>query len=104
MTKSKLTNRIETTILSNLVYNEEYTRKVIPFLKEDYFQDGVEKIIFQTIWAYAEKYKSNPTIDALVIDVQGKALNEEQYNVANINSDEVLDLLDIILIIGIILN
>ena len=79
MTKSKLTNRIETTILSNLVYNEEYTRKVIPFLKEDYFQDGVEKIIFQTIWAYAEKYKSNPTIDALVIDVQDKALNEEQY-------------------------
>ena len=79
MTKSKLTNRIETTILSNLVYNEEYTRKVIPFLKEDYFQDGVEKIIFQTIWAYAEKNKSNPTIDALVIDVQDKALNEEQY-------------------------
>jgi len=79
MTKSKLTNRIETTILSNLVYNEEYTRKVIPFLKEDYFQDGVEKIIFQTIWAYAEKYKSNPTIDALVIDVQDKALNEDQY-------------------------
>ena len=79
MTKSKLTNRIETTILSNLVYNEEYTRKVIPFLKEDYFQDGVEKIIFQTIWAYAEKYKSNPTIDALVIDVQDKAINEDQY-------------------------
>ena len=79
MTKLKLTNRIETTILSNLVYNEEYTRKVIPFLKEDYFQDGVEKIIFQTIWAYAEKYKSNPTIDALVIDVQDKALNEDQY-------------------------
>ena len=79
MTKLKLTNRIETTILRNLVYNEEYTRKVIPFLKEDYFQDGVEKIIFQTIWAYAEKYKSNPTIDALVIDVQDKALNEEQY-------------------------
>ena len=79
MTKSKLTNRIETTILSNLVYNEEYTRKVIPFLKEDYFQDGIEKVIFQTIWAYAEKYKSNPTIDALVIDVQDKALNEEQY-------------------------
>ena len=79
MTTSKLTNTIEKTILSNLVYNEEYTRKVIPFLKEDYFQDGVEKIIFQTIWAYAEKYKSNPTIDALVIDVQDKALNEEQY-------------------------
>ena len=79
MTKSKLTNRIETTILSNLVYNEEYTRKVIPFLKEEYFQDGIEKVIFQTIWAYAEKYKSNPTLDALVIDVQDKALNEDQY-------------------------
>ena len=79
MTKSKLTNRIETTILSNLVYNEEYTRKVIPFLKEEYFQDGIEKVIFQTIWSYAEKYKSNPTLDALVIDVQDKALNEDQY-------------------------
>ena len=79
MTKSKLTNRIETTILSNLVYDEEYIRKVIPFLKEEYFQDGIEKVIFQTIWAYAEKYKSNPTLEALVIDVQDKALNEEQY-------------------------
>ena len=79
MTKSKLTSRIETTILSNLVYDEEYIRKVIPFLKEEYFQDGIEKVIFQTIWAYAEKYKSNPTLDALVIDVQDKALNEDQY-------------------------
>ena len=79
MTKSKLTSRIETTILSNLVYDEEYIRKVIPFLKEEYFQDGIEKVIFQTIWAYAEKYKSNPTLEALVIDVQDKALNEEQY-------------------------
>ena len=79
MTKSKLTSRIETTILSNLVYDEEYIRKVIPFLKEEYFQDGIEKVIFQTIWTYAEKYKSNPTLEALVIDVQDKALNEEQY-------------------------
>ena len=53
--------------------------RLFPFLKEEYFQDGIEKVIFQTIWAYAEKYKSNPTLEALVIDVQDKALNEEQY-------------------------
>ena len=71
--------KIETTILSNLIHNEEYSRKVIPFIREEYFQDGIEKVIFQTIWSYAEKYKSNPTLDALVIDVQDKALNEDQY-------------------------
>ena len=71
--------KIETTILSNLIHNEEYSRKVIPFIKEEYFQDGVEKVLFKTIWEYAEKYKKNPTIDILSIEVQEIALNEEQY-------------------------
>jgi len=71
--------KIETTILSNLIHNEEYSRKVIPFIKEEYFQDGVEKVLFKTIWEYAEKYKKNPTVDILSIEVQEIALNEEQY-------------------------
>jgi len=78
MTKS----RLETTILSNLIYNEDYARKVIPFLKDEYFQDNTEKVIFQTIWDYAEKYKSNPTVEILSIDVEKKALNEEQFKTA----------------------
>ena len=76
MTELNLTQRIETTILSSLIYNEEYTRKVIPFVKPEYFQDGIEKVIFQTIDRYTNKYKSNPNIETLIIDVQKVSLNE----------------------------
>ena len=79
MTKLNLTERIETTILSSLIHNEEYTRKVIPFIKPEYFQDGVEKVIFQTIEKYTNKYKSNPNIETLIIDLQKVSLNDEQY-------------------------
>ena len=41
-----LSNRIETTILSNLFFREEYTRKVLPFLKADYFSQRTEQILF----------------------------------------------------------
>jgi len=65
-----------------LIYSEEYARKVTPFIKEEYFQDNVEKIIFQTILDYTNNYQVNPTVDILVIDVQKKSLNEEQYKKA----------------------
>jgi replicative DNA helicase len=65
-----------------LIHSEEYARKVTPFIKEEYFQDNVEKIIFQTILDYTNNYQVNPTVDILVIDVQKKSLNEEQYKKA----------------------
>ena len=71
--------RIETTILSNLVHNEEYTRKVIPFLRQDYFSDHVEKTIFRSISSYVEKYNNTPSIEALDIDLQKIPQNEDQY-------------------------
>jgi replicative DNA helicase len=73
---------LETTILSNLIYNEDYARKVIPFIKEEYFQDGIEKVLYKSIWKYAENYKSAATVAALAIEVQKATLNEEQYNTA----------------------
>ena len=79
MTKSKLTQRIEQIILTNLIHNEDFTRKVIPFIKTEYFQDGVEKVVFETIWNYVENYKANPTTETLVIDVQKVVQNEEQH-------------------------
>ena len=79
MTKSKLTQRIEQIILTNLIHNEDFTRKVIPFIKAEYFQDGVEKVVFETIWNYVENYKANPTTETLVIDVQKVVQNEEQH-------------------------
>ena len=94
MTKSKLVQRLETTILSNLIYNEDYARKVIPFIKEEYFQDGIEKVIFKTIWQYADQYKSAATISALAIELQKATLNDEHYKTAleyleSLEKDEV---------------
>ena len=79
MTKSSLTQRIETTILNNLIFNEDYTRKVIPFLKAEYFTDFTEKTVFQTVAEYVEKYKSVPDVEALNIDIQKAPQSEEQY-------------------------
>ena len=72
--------RIETTILSNLIHNEEYTRKVIPFLNQEYFSDFIERNIFSTINSYVQKYNNSPDIEALNIDLQRVTFNEDQYN------------------------
>ena len=71
--------RIETTILNNLLQNEEYVRKVIPFIEAEYFSDFIEKTIFTTIKEYIQKYNDPPVVEALLIDVQKVALTEEQY-------------------------
>ena len=89
MTESVTTQKIETTILNNLIFNEEYTRKVIPFIKEDYFQDGIEKVLFKTIGSYVEKYKINPELEALSLDLQKVSFNEEQFKAANAYLDEL---------------
>ena len=47
--------RIETTILGNLLQNEEYTRKVLPFLKTDYFTNNDEKIVYDTVSGFRNK-------------------------------------------------
>ena len=71
---------IERTTLSQLVYNEEYTRKVLPFLKGEYFSDKIERTIFEEIQTFVEKYKSVPTQTSLEIEVQNrKDLNEGDY-------------------------
>jgi len=72
---------IEQTIINNLVYNEEYTRKVLPFLKEEYFSDHSDKVLFQIIENYVKKYNSNPSIEAIAIDLSNKDnVNEQLFN------------------------
>ena len=73
---------LEQTILSNLISNPDYTRKVIPYLKEEYFQDSTEKVVFKTIALYVERYKSPPEQGVVKLDLQKITLNEEQYKVA----------------------
>ena len=56
---------LDTVILVNLVKNEKYVRKVLPFLKADYFTDGDHKYAFEQIKNYIEKYNNTPTIEAM---------------------------------------
>ena len=64
--------KLEQTILKNLIYNEDYLRKVLPFLKTDYFTDSTERTIFREIQKFTEQYNSAPQIEALVISVNEK--------------------------------
>jgi replicative DNA helicase len=71
--------RIETTILRNLIYNEDYSRKVIPFIQPDYFEQKTEKVIFEEIVQFIVKYGSAITIEALNIEIENRTdLTEDQ--------------------------
>lgn len=72
--------KIEKVILQNLIHDEEYMRKVIPFLKADYFVDNTEKTVFNKVFSFIQEYNSLPNKDVLVISCQNdKTLNEDAY-------------------------
>ena len=66
------TQTIERTTLSNLVSNENYCRKVLPFIKADYFDVKEERIVFEEIHNFVDKYKKVPTKISLEIEVEGR--------------------------------
>jgi replicative DNA helicase len=75
-----MNTKIEKVILQNLANDDEFMRKVIPFLKRDYFIENNEKIIYDKIKGFIDDYNAIPSKDALVIAVQNdKSLNEDQY-------------------------
>jgi len=65
-------NRLEQTILKNLIYNDEYTRKVLPFIRAEYFSDNNERLVFREVFEFIHKYKNPPTHEALVINFTEK--------------------------------
>ena len=84
--------RIETTILRNLVFNEEYSRKVIPFIQPDYFDQRSDKVIFEEIASFIVKYGSAITTEALSIEIENRTdLNETEVKETR---DLTLDLND----------
>jgi len=71
--------RLETAILKNLIFNEDYARKILPFIKSEYFADNTEKILFQEIEEYINHYKNLPTYESLLINfTESKKLTEQQ--------------------------
>jgi len=71
---------IENAIFGNLVYNEEYARKCIPFLKEEYFSAQDQKALFRLIKGYVDKYNSFPTREVMAIDLANtEGISEETF-------------------------
>ena len=62
-------SRIEQTIINSLFFKEEYTRKVLPFIKEEYFGNRVEQLLFGEVFKFVEKYNNLPTKDAILIEL-----------------------------------
>ena len=75
--------RIEQTILKNLIQNEPFTRKVLPFLKSEYFTESDEKVVFKEIQEYFLKYTKPPTTEALLINLDNNtSLNENELKMS----------------------
>ena len=64
-----VSERVPLTILNNLIHDEEYTRKVIPFIEEDYFEERSDKVVFEEIHAFLKTYDSLPTKEVLQIEI-----------------------------------
>jgi replicative DNA helicase len=62
--------KVEFLILRNLLYNEEYIRKVIPFLKSEYFEDTNQRIVFEEILSFIQQYNQLATKEVLCIEVE----------------------------------
>jgi replicative DNA helicase len=73
--------KVEFLILRNLLHNEEYIRKVIPFLKSEYFEDQNQKIIFEEILDFVSQYNQPATKEVLCIEVEKrKDINDTSFN------------------------
>ena len=95
MAQQLLSDRIETTIISNLFFNEDFTRKALPFIQPEYFSNADERILFGEIFKFVDGYKNLPTKDTILIELNNrKDLNEDQLKnlrqlVSNASEEEV---------------
>jgi replicative DNA helicase len=79
---------IEKIILQNLARNDSYARKVVPFLKKEYFHDRNENIVFDSIHKFIIEYNSLPTKDVLYISLEKtKSISQDDFQ----NSIEIVD-------------
>ena len=72
--------RIERTALKHLIHTETYARKALPFLKEEYFTDRLEKLIFREINNFYDKFNAPPTNETLAIELNArKDINDTEF-------------------------
>lgn len=75
---------IENTILSSLIYDEEYARKVLPYVSRDYFDDVGQQVCFKLIKDHYAKYNNAPTAEMLAISLQQTNLKEKVFEGAQL--------------------
>ena len=74
-------DKVEILILRNLLHNEEYLRKVVPFIKPDYFEDSQQKIIFEEVLNFVSEYNQPATKEVLCIEVEKRQdINDTTFN------------------------
>ena len=87
-------NEVEQLVIKNLLLDEEYVRKALPFVKSEYFADLTGKRLFEVIHKYFTEYSAIPTKEALVIEVgQLDGISDDQHNdilksISNIDTDK----------------
>ena len=72
--------RTEEVILKNLIYDEKYTRKVLPFLRGDYFAEKEDRLLFEQINVFINKYNNLPTKEALVIEFDNLNIKDDDFD------------------------
>ena len=86
-----MTERVPLTILKNLLHDEQYTRKVLPFVQPEYFEERSDRIIFEEISSYLKNYDGLPTKEVLHIEIEKRTdLSEDEYKL----SEQLVDSLE----------
>ena len=75
-----MTTRLEKTILSNLIHNEEYCRKVVPFLKNEYFTDQYERVVAEELIKFFNEYNKPASLEILAIQIGKRKLHKDQID------------------------
>ena len=90
-----MNERIERTILRSLFRSEDYYRKVLPFIKSDYYEELHEKVIYEEIQKFASKYDRLPTTEVILIEVEGRSdVSDETYGQVRSVCDSFQDIED----------
>lgn len=83
---------IEKQILSKLVFDDDYMRKCLPFLKEEYFTNRTDKVFFNLVIEFVKRYNNNPTVPALQIEIENLiGIGDDEYKELKAVLDELGD-------------
>lgn len=78
-----MSTNLQTTILSKLIHDEHYARRVLPFVKTEYFQNREHKVLHRLVIEFISKYNKLPSVESLGIDLQNSEATEDEFTSAS---------------------